>query len=152
MGAIRCVGVMNPLYIEHIGIAVRDLEGAIGTYETLLGVKCHGVEFVEDQGVRTAFFLVGKTKIELLESSTPDGPIARFLEKKGGGIHHLAIAVGDLSGTLIELASKGVRLIDAAPRQGAEGLSIAFVHPKSTGGALIELCEHPGNIESPPRG
>jgi len=140
---------MNPLYIEHIGIAVRNLESAIAKYETLLGVKCFGVDFVEDQGARTAFFQVGGTKIELLESSTPDGPIARYLEKRGEGIHHLAIAVENLSDTLSELASKGVQLIDAEPRRGAEGLSIAFVHPRSTGGVLIEFCEHPGRTELP---
>ena len=140
---------MSPVHVEHIGIAVRDLESAIGIYETLLGVKCYGVESVEDQGVRTAFFQIGKMKIELLAPSGPEGPIARFLEKKGEGVHHLAIAVENLPGALSELVSKGFRLIDAEPRRGAEGLSIAFVHPKSTGGVLIELCEHPGQTESP---
>jgi methylmalonyl-CoA/ethylmalonyl-CoA epimerase len=136
---------MNPTHVEHIGIAVKDLGRAIGMYETLLGVKCYKIEAVEEQGVRTAFFRVGQTKIELLESLTPDGPLARFLERRGEGVHHIALAVENLPGALKELVSKGVPLIDTEAREGADGGNIAFLHPKAGGGVLIELCEHRPN-------
>lgn len=133
---------MKPTHVEHIGIAVESLDAAIPVYETLLGVPCYGIEAVEDQKVRTAFFRIGQTKIELLESTSPDGPVARFIQKRGEGIHHIAFAVADLAGTLSGLAASGVRLVDSEPRPGAEGLSIAFAHPHSTHGVLMEFCEH----------
>lgn len=131
---------MNISHIEHIGIAVDNLETAINFYETLLKIKCYAIEVVPDQKVKTAFFKIGDTKIELLESSDPEGPIGIFLEKKGQGIHHLAFAVENVDKSLIELKSKGIRLIDKQGRKGAEGLSIGFLHPKSTFGVLTELC------------
>ena len=134
---------MNPSYIEHIGIAVSDLEKAVTLYEKLLGQPCYAIEEVADQRVRTAFFKVGETKIELLESTDPDGPVARFIEKRGEGIHHIAFAVDGLQESLDEVKEKGIRLIDEKPRSGAEGLNIAFLHPKSTHGVLTELCEEP---------
>ncbi len=129
-------------YIEHIGIAVKDLESAIKYYEDVLGLKCYAVEEVKDQKVKTAFFKVGQTKLELLESTSPDGPIGKFIEKKGEGVHHIAFAVDRLQDQLDDAASKGIDLIDQQPRKGAEGLDIAFLHPKSTRGVLTELCEH----------
>jgi methylmalonyl-CoA/ethylmalonyl-CoA epimerase len=129
--------------IEHVGIAVKDLESAIAIYEKLLGVRCSSVEEVRDQHVRTAFFRLGESKVELLESTSPDGPIATFIEKRGEGIHHIAYAVGDIRAALHDLGSNGVRLIDAGPRTGAEGLSIAFVHPASACGVLTEFTETP---------
>ncbi|MGE5402285.1 MAG: methylmalonyl-CoA epimerase [Ignavibacteriales bacterium] len=133
---------MNPSHIEHIGIAVKNLDESIKYYENVLGLKCYAVEEVKDQKVRTAFFMVGQTKLELLESTADDGPIAKFIEKKGEGIHHLAFAVSDLPGVLSEVEAKGIQLIDKTPRKGAEGLDIAFLHPRSTNGVLTELCEH----------
>lgn len=132
---------MKPSHIEHIGIAVKDLRESIKYYEDVLGLECYGIEEVKDQKVKTAFFLVGQTKIELLESTDPEGPIGKFIEKRGEGIHHIAFAVKDLDNKLPELEAKGVRLIDQKPRKGAEGLDIAFLHPKSTHGVLTELCE-----------
>lgn len=134
---------MNITHIEHIGIAVKNLDEAIKYYEIVLGLKCYAVEEVADQKVKTAFFMVGQTKIELLESTSQDGPIGKFIEKKGEGIHHLAFAVNDLQNSLDELKSKNVILIDEEGRKGAEGLNIAFLHPKSTFGMLTELCEKP---------
>jgi methylmalonyl-CoA/ethylmalonyl-CoA epimerase len=128
-------------YIEHIGIAVKDMDAAIKYYEEVLGLKCYSVEEVQDQKVKTAFFKIGQTKIELLESTSPDGPIGKFIEKKGEGIHHIAFSVNNLEGQLEDATSKGVQLIDTKPRKGAEGLDIAFIHPKSTFGVLTELCE-----------
>ncbi len=132
---------MKPTHIEHIGIAVSSLEEAIPYYEMVLGLKCYSIEEVADQKVRTAFFMVGQTKIELLESTDPEGTISKFIEKRGEGIHHLAFAVGNIEESLSELSLAGVKLIDQSPRKGAEGLSIAFLHPKSTFGVLTELCE-----------
>jgi methylmalonyl-CoA/ethylmalonyl-CoA epimerase len=136
---------MDITHIEHIGIAVKSLETAIPYYENVLGLKCYNIEEVADQKVKTAFFLVGQTKIELLESTDPEGTIAKFIEKRGEGIHHLAFAVKGVAEALGEAAEKGVQLIDKAPRKGAEGLNIAFLHPKSTCGVLTELCEKPAN-------
>lgn len=133
---------MTLTHIEHIGIAVKDLDASIAWYEKVLGLKCYSVEEVKEQHVRTAFFMIGQTKIELLESTDPEGPIGKFIEKKGEGIHHLAYAVKGLESALSEIEAKGVQLIDKQPRKGAEGLSIAFLHPKSTGGVLTELCEN----------
>jgi methylmalonyl-CoA/ethylmalonyl-CoA epimerase len=135
---------MELSHIEHLGIAVKSLEEAIPYYENILGMKCYSIEEVADQKVRTAFFKVGQTKIELLEPTCPESTIAGFIEKRGEGIHHLAFAVADgVANALAEVEAKGVRLIDKAPRKGAEGLNIAFLHPKSTGGVLTELCENP---------
>jgi len=132
---------MNVTHIEHIGIAVKNLQESIKYYENILGLKCYNIEEVADQKVRTAFFNVGQTKIELLESTEPDGPISKFIEKKGEGIHHLAFHVNGLREALTEAEKNDIILIDAAPRKGAEGLDIAFLHPKSTNGVLTELCE-----------
>ena len=134
---------MNISHIEHLGIAVKSLEVAIPYYEEVLGLKCYAIEEVADQKVKTAFFKVGQTKLELLEPTAEDSPIAKFLEKKGEGIHHLAFATDGVANALAEVEAKGVRLIDKAPRKGAEGLNIAFLHPKSTIGVLTELCEKP---------
>ena len=131
---------MNITHIEHIGIAVNSLEEAIPYYEEILGLKCYAVEEVADQKVKTAFFQVGGTKIELLESTDPEGPIGKFIEKKGQGIHHLAFAVDNASEALAEVGEKGIALIDKTSRKGAEGLDIGFLHPKATLGVLTELC------------
>ena len=132
---------MIPTHIEHIGIAVKNLDDSINYYEKVLGLKCYKVEEVKDQKVKTAFFQVGQTKIELLESTDPDGPIGKFVEKRGEGLHHLAFAVNNIEGSLQQVKDQGVRLIDEKPRKGAEGLDIAFLHPKSTFGTLTEFCE-----------
>lgn len=133
---------MKPTHIEHIGIAVKNLDEAILFYENVFGLKCYNIEEVEEQKVKTAFFKVGDTKIELLESTDPDGPIGKFIEKRGEGIHHMAFAIKDIENRLREAEEKGVRLIDHEPRKGAEGLDIAFLHPKSTLGVLTEICEN----------
>jgi methylmalonyl-CoA/ethylmalonyl-CoA epimerase len=132
---------MIPKYIEHIGIAVKNLDEAIAYYENVLGLKCYKIEDVEDQKVKTAFFKIGETKIELLESTTPDSPVGKFIEKRGEGIHHIAFAVDNLSEKLKKVEQKGIQLIDKVPKKGAEGLDIAFLHPKSTFGVLTEFCE-----------
>jgi len=131
---------MKPTHIEHIGIAVTNLEESIAYYENVMGLKCYAIEEVTDQKVRTAFFKVGDTKIELLESTDPEGPIGKYIEKKGPGIHHLAFAVDKVGDSLKHAEKEGVRLIDQAPRKGAEGLKIGFLHPKSTFGVLTEFC------------
>jgi len=132
---------MKPSHIEHIGIAVANLENSIKFYENVFGLKCYNIEEVTDQKVRTAFFLVGMTKIELLESTDPEGPIGKFIEKKGEGIHHIAFAVSNISEALKNAQKEGVSIIDPDPRKGAEELNVAFLHPKSASGVLIELCE-----------
>lgn len=132
---------MNISHIEHIGIAVKNLDESIRFYEDVLGMKCYSIEEVADQKVRTAFFQVGDTKLELLESTDPEGPIGKYVEKKGEGVHHMAFAVKGIDNALAQLDEKGIRLIDKTPRKGAEGLDIAFLHPKSTHGVLMELCE-----------
>lgn len=135
---------MNISHIEHLGIAVKSLDEAIPYYENILGMKCYSIEEVADQKVKTAFFKVGQAKLELLEPTSDESPIAKFIEKRGEGIHHLAFAVEDgVANALAEMEGKGVRLIDKAPRKGAEGLNIAFIHPKSTHGVLTEFCEKP---------
>lgn len=135
---------MNLSHIEHLGIAVKSLEQAIPYYEKVLGLKCYNIEEVADQKVKTAFFKVGQTKLELLEPTAEDSPIAKFIEKRGEGIHHLAFAVEDgVASALAKCEGNGIQLIDKAPRKGAEGLNIAFLHPKSTMGVLTELCEDP---------
>ncbi|MEA3477047.1 MAG: methylmalonyl-CoA epimerase [Bacteroidota bacterium] len=132
---------MNLSHIEHIGIAVKSLDEAIPFYEKVFGLQCYAIEEVKEQKVKTAFFKLGQTKIELLESTDPEGPIGKFIEKKGQGIHHIAFAVQDIEKQLKEVAKNGVQLIDQQPRKGAEGLDIAFLHPKSTFGVLTEFCE-----------
>ena len=132
---------MKPTHIEHIGIAVNSIAEALPFYEKVLGLKCYNIEEVADQKVKTAFFMIGQTKIELLDSTDPEGPVGKFIEKRGEGIHHIAFAVDNIEERLREAEAAGVRLIDTAPRKGAEGLSIAFIHPKSTFGVLTELCE-----------
>jgi methylmalonyl-CoA/ethylmalonyl-CoA epimerase len=132
---------MNLSHIEHIGIAVKSLENSIPYWEQVFGLKCYSIEEVPEQKVKTAFFKIGQTKIELLESTDPEGPIGKFIEKKGEGIHHIAFAVNNLEQALAETEEKGIQLIDKTPRKGAEGLAIAFLHPKSTFGVLTELCE-----------
>lgn len=135
---------MELSHIEHLGIAVKSLETAIPYYEEILGLKCYAIEEVKDQKVKTAFFKIGQTKIELLESTDPEGTISKFIEKKGEGIHHIAFSVKDgVQNALCELEGKGIKLIDKTTRKGAEGLDIAFLHPKSTIGVLTELCENP---------
>lgn len=133
---------MNISHIEHLGIAVKSLEEAIPYYEKVLGLKCYNIEEVADQKVRTAFFKVGQTKLELLEPTCPESTIAGFIEKRGEGIHHIAFAVESIEKSLDEAAEKGIRLIDQTPRKGAEGLTIGFLHPKSTMGVLTEFCEN----------
>lgn len=134
---------MEITHIEHIGIAVKSIEEQLPYYEGVLGLKCYNIETVADQKVKTAFFKVGQTKIELLEPTSEDSTIAKFIEKKGEGIHHIAYATQGVNEALKEMEAKGVRLIDQQARGGAEGLHIAFLHPKSTGSVLTELCEHP---------
>lgn len=131
---------MKPTHIEHIGIAVKNLDEAIKYYQDVLGLECYNIEEVADQKVKTAFFQVGQTKIELLESTDPEGTIAKFIEKRGEGVHHIAFAMEDVTTALNEAADKGVQLIDKAPRKGAENLMIGFLHPKSTKGVLTEFC------------
>lgn len=137
---------MQISHIEHVGIAVTSLEEAIPFYERLLNTKCYKVEEVEEQHVRTAFLKIGEVKIELLEATSEESAIAKYIAKNGGrgGIQHIAFAVEDgLQAALEEIQANGDRVIDAAPRGGADGLHIAFLHPKSTCGALVELCENP---------
>ena len=127
--------------IEHIGIAVNNIEESLKYYEGVLGLKCYAVEEVKEQKVKTAFLQIGETKIELLEATSNDSPIAKFIAKRGEGVHHMAFAVNGIVENLVEAKKNGVRLIDETPRKGAEGLDIAFLHPKSTGGVLTEFCE-----------
>jgi len=131
---------MIPTHIEHIGIAVKNLETGIQLFEKLLGVICYSIEEVKDQFVRTAFFLVGQTKIELLESTDIDGPIGSFIEKHGEGIHHIAFSFEKADKALSDAKENGFRLIDRVPRKGAESLNIGFLNPRSTNGVLIEFC------------
>lgn len=134
---------MNLTHIEHLGIAVKSIEECLPYYEGVLGLKCYNIEEVADQKVKTAFFKVGQTKIELLEPTSEDSTIAKFIANKGEGIHHIAFATDSVADALADAAEKGIRLIDSAPRGGAEGLQIAFLHPKSTCSVLTELCEDP---------
>ena len=133
---------MNLTHIEHLGIAVKSLEEAIPYYENVLGLKCYAIEEVADQKVKTAFFKIGQTKLELLEPTCPESTIAAFIEKNGGkgGMHHIAFAMENTDQALNEAKEKGVRLIDQQSRGGAEGLHIGFLHPKSTLGVLTEFC------------
>jgi len=131
---------MKPTHVEHIGIAVANLDEAIKYYEEILGLKCYAIEEVAEQKVKVAFFQVGDTKIELLETTDPEGPVGKFVEKKGPGVHHIAFAVESTEEALKSAEAKGVALIDKTPRIGAEGLKIGFLHPKSTFGVLTEFC------------
>ena len=132
---------MKVLKIDHLGIAVNSIDAGKNFWTDVLGLSYEGSETVAEQKVTTAFFPVGESEVELLESTAPDGPIARYLEKKGEGIQHVAFRVDNLDSALQELKEKGIRLIDEKPRTGAGGARIAFLHPKSTNGVLVELCE-----------
>jgi len=127
--------------IEHIGIAVKDFSVSVPLFEKLLNTPCYKTELVETEQVRTAFFQKGETKIELLESTTPDGVIAKFIEKKGEGMHHIAFEVADIEAEIARLKEQGFVLLQDAPRKGADNKWVAFLHPKSTGGVMIELCQ-----------
>ena len=127
--------------LDHIGIAVEKIDAALPIWEGMLGLPLQGTEEVAEQKVRTAFMPVGDTEIELLESTDPEGPIGKFIAAKGQGVQHLAFRVDDIDAALAELKAKGVRLIDETPRYGAGGARIAFLHPKATGGVLVELCQ-----------
>lgn len=127
--------------VEHIGIAVKDLQKSIPLFEKLLNTLCYKTESVDSEGVRTAFFLNNASKIELLESQSPEGVIAKFIEKKGEGIHHIAFEVPDLIAEMERLKKEGFTLLNDLPKKGADNKLICFVHPKETNGVLIELCE-----------
>ncbi len=134
---------MKISHIEHLGIAVQSIEKSLPYFENVLGLKCYNVEEVADQKVKTAFLKCGEVKLELLEPTCPESTIQKWLDKGNKGIHHIAFAIEDgVANALAECDEKGIRLIDAAPRKGAENLNIAFLHPKSTEGILTELCEH----------
>lgn len=133
--------MFNVLKVDHIGIAVKDLTAAKQFYTDVLGMNVQGEEVIEQQKVKVCFIPSGDSEVELLESTSPDGPVARFIEKNGEGIQHIALRVDNIENALKELKAKGVRLIDESPRYGAGGASIAFVHPKATGGILLELSE-----------
>lgn len=133
---------MKISHIEHLGIAVKSIEEALPYFENVLGLKCYNIETVEDQKVKTAFLMCGDTKLELLEPTCSESTIAKFIENRGIGVHHVAFAVEDgVAEALAQAEAAGIRLIDKAPRKGAENLNIAFLHPKSTMGILTELCE-----------
>lgn len=127
--------------IDHIGIAVKNLDEMLEFYQKTLGLELQGTEVVEEQKVRVAFLPVGDSEIELLESTDPEGPIARYIDKKGEGMQHVALRVENIEKAIEEMKEKGVRMIDEKPRYGAGGAKIAFCHPKSTHGVLVELCE-----------
>lgn len=127
--------------IDHLGIAVEDLAAAVELFRDTLGLEYAGEETVADQKVRTAFFPLGESSVELLEATDPDSPIAKYIEKKGPGIHHIALRVDDVAKAIELLLGKGVRMIDTVPRVGAHGAKIAFIHPKSTPGILVEICQ-----------
>ncbi|MBP2640934.1 MAG: methylmalonyl-CoA epimerase [Firmicutes bacterium] len=133
--------MFNVLKIDHIGIAVKDMEAAKKFYTEVLGMAVQGEEVVEQQKVKVCFIPSGDSEIELLESTSPDGPIAKFIEKNGEGVQHIALRVDNIEAALADLKAKGIRLIDEEPRYGAGAASIAFVHPKATGGILLELSE-----------
>ena len=135
---------MNILKIDHIGIAVNHIDEGKNFWTDILGLPHEGNETVAEQKVTTAFFPVGESEVELLESTSPDGPVAKYIEKRGQGIQHIAFRVADIEGALAELKAKGVQLIDQTPRIGAGGAKIAFLHPKATQGVLVELCQRDG--------
>lgn len=127
--------------IDHIGVAVKNLEETLKFYEEVLGLKAEGTEVVEEQKVKVAFLPIGDSEIELLESTEEDGPIAKYIAKKGEGMQHVALRVDDIEKAIAEMKEKGVRMIDEKPRYGAGGAKIAFVHPKSSKGVLVELTQ-----------
>lgn len=133
---------MKPYNLDHIGIAVRDLDAALADYEALYGIRPLHREVVEEQGVEEAMLAVGGSFVQLLQPLSPESPVGRFLEKNGEGMHHMAFAVADIEVALADLIEEGARLIDEQPRIGGRGAKIAFVHPKQTAGTLIELVEH----------
>ncbi|MEN1760911.1 methylmalonyl-CoA epimerase [Anoxynatronum sibiricum] len=132
---------MKTLKVDHIGIAVSNLDETLKFYEEVLGMTCTGKEEVADQKVRVAFLPVGDSEVELLESTDPEGPIAKYIDKKGEGIQHIAFRVDNIEEAIANMKEKGIRMIDESPRYGAGGAKIAFCHPKSTGGVLVELSE-----------
>ena len=132
---------MQILKIDHLGIAVNSIDDGKNFWSDVLGLSFEGAETVEAQKVTTAFFPVGESEVELLESTSPDGPVAKYIEKRGQGIQHVAFRVANIEEALAELKAKGIRLIDEKPRMGAGGAKIAFLHPKATNGVLVELCE-----------
>ena len=132
---------MKILKIDHLGIAVKSMESGKNFWSDVLGLEFAGSETVEEQKVTTGFLPVGESEVELLESTAPDGPVAKFIEKKGEGFQHVAFRVENIEEALEELKAKGIRLIDQTPRRGAGGAKIAFLHPKSTAGVLVELCQ-----------
>ena len=127
--------------IEHLGIAVENIQESLKVYETLLGTTCYKLEEVESEGVKTAFLQIGESKIELLEATNPESPIAKFLEKKGEGIHHIAFDVEDIISEIARLKAEGFIVLNEIPKKGADNKLVAFLHPKSTNGVLIELCQ-----------
>ena len=134
---------MKISHIEHLGIGVQSMQEALPYFENVLGLKCYAVEEVDDQKVKTAFLKRGEVKLELLEPTSPESTIQKWLDKGNHGVHHVAFCIEDgVANALAECDEKGIRLIDKAPRKGAESLNIAFLHPKSTEGILTELCEH----------
>lgn len=132
---------MKVLKVDHIGIAVKSLDESLKFYQDMLGLDLQGTEVVEEQKVKVAFLPVGDSELELLESTDPDGPIAKFIEKKGAGLQHVALRVENIEEAIAEMIEKGVKMIDEKPRYGAGGAKIAFCHPKSTNGVLLELSE-----------
>ena len=139
---------MKLLKVDHIGVAVKNIEEAMKFFSSTLGLKLEGTETVSEQKVTTAFLPIGDTEVELLESTAPDGPVAGFIEKRGEGVQHIAFQVENIEGALKELETRGVRLIDRTPRKGAGGKKIAFLHPRDTFGVLVELCEPEGGSHS----
>ena len=131
--------------IDHLGIAVRSLDEGLALWGDLLGLEPAGTETVAEQGVRTAFLNVGETRLELLEPTGPDTPVGRFLDKRGPGFHHICFVVEDIDAAISELQSRGMRLVDEQPRDGAQGSKVAFLHPASTGGLLVELKQKTGD-------
>jgi len=138
--------------IEHIGIAVKDIEAANATYNAVLGSEHYKTERVESEGVSTSFFKIGESKIELLAATNPESPIAKFIEKRGEGIHHIAFAVDDIKAEIARLEKEGFKLINTKPKDGADNKLVAFMHPKSSHGVLVELCQEKSPSPALPNG
>lgn len=138
--------------IEHIGIAVKNLEAANATYNAVLGSENYKTETVESEGVSTSFFKIGESKIELLAATNPESPIAKFIEKRGEGIHHIAFAVDDIKAEIARLEKEGFKLINTEPKDGADNKLVAFMHPKSSHGVLVELCQEKSPSPALPKG
>lgn len=138
--------------IEHIGIAVKNLEEANETYKALLGTPHYKIEGVESEGVLTSFFTIGESKIELLQATNPDSPIAKFIEKRGEGIHHIAFAVDDIEKEITRLKKEGFQVLNETPKRGADNKLVVFLHPKSANGVLVELCQEEAPPQPSPRG